>query len=95
MRKPRRGTDAAKPPAKLMQIALERLSRSARGRRYAHTRRATGRYPALDQGFAPRAPSRQLPRELKRASLNLPTTVVQPEEWLALSIAQAPPSLSG
>ena len=84
MRKPPRVTDAAKPPAKLMQIALERSSRSARGRRYAHTRRATGRYAALDRGFAPRAPSRHPPKELKRASLNLPTTLVQPKEWLAL-----------
>ena len=42
------------------------------------------------RGFAPRAPSRQLPREQKRARLNLPTTVVQPEEWLALSLVQTP-----
>ena len=60
MRKPPRVTDAAKPPANLMQIALERSSRSACGRQYAHTPRATGRYAALHQGLhapCPVAPS--------------------------------------
>ena len=42
------------------------------------------------RGFAP-PPRRANYRESKSApELNLPTTVVQPEEWLALSIAKTP-----